>query len=80
MDGRGGAGVAERILPDLVKDLLAGGPVRPQLGLCYRDAGRPVAVPQASGVTLPMDEIPAPRCDEYFDRLSRTTLAHELAD
>ena len=38
-------GEAEHILPGLVKDLFAGGPVRPQPRLCYRDGEGPVAVP-----------------------------------
>ncbi|HEY7677547.1 MAG TPA: RiPP maturation radical SAM protein 1, partial [Candidatus Methylomirabilis sp.] len=35
-------GPAERSLPEMVKDLLAGGPVRPRPGLCCRDGGHPV--------------------------------------
>ena len=41
-------GEAERILPELVRDLLAGGAIRPRPGLCYRDGERSVAVAQAA--------------------------------
>jgi ribosomal peptide maturation radical SAM protein 1 len=72
-------GEAEGVLPGVVKDLLSGGPVRPQPGLCYRDAaGRSVAVPQGDGGTLPMDEIPTPVYDEYFARLAQTRFAAEV--
>jgi hypothetical protein len=42
-------GEAEGVLVDLIRDLLAGGPVRPQPGLCYREEGRPVVVAQVGG-------------------------------
>jgi ribosomal peptide maturation radical SAM protein 1 len=72
-------GEAEGILPGLVKDLLANAPVRPQSGLCYRDTGRRVAVPQAGDGTVPLDEIPTPVYDEYFTRLRGMSFAEEIA-
>jgi ribosomal peptide maturation radical SAM protein 1 len=71
-------GEAERILPDLVRDLLAGGTVRPQPGLCFREGGRSVRIPQAGGAEVAMDEIPTPTFDEYFERLARTSFVAEV--
>jgi ribosomal peptide maturation radical SAM protein 1 len=71
-------GEAERLLPDLVRDLLAGGPVRPASGLCYRDGERSVAVPQAA-TAVTMDDVPEPAFEEYFDRLEKTRFAAEVA-
>jgi ribosomal peptide maturation radical SAM protein 1 len=73
-------GEGERVLPELVRDLLASRPVRPRPGLCYRDPGdgaRQVVVEEAAG-DVPLDEVPTPRYDEYFDRLARTSFAAEL--
>ncbi len=73
-------GPAERSLPEVVKDLIAGGPVRPRPGLCYTDGGHPVAIPEGGAADMPMDEVPTPAYDEYFGRLSQTSFAHDLAD
>lgn len=72
-------GEAERILPELMRDLVAGGPVRPQPGLCYRDGGRPVAIAQARTSDVAKDDLPLPTFDEYFERLAKTSFASELA-
>ena len=72
-------GEAERIVPDLMRDLVTGGPVRPQPGLCYRQDGRSVAVPQTGGLDVTMDDIPTPSFDEYFERLAQTSFAAEIA-
>lgn len=48
-------GEAERVLPELVRNLVAGGPVRPQPGLCYRDGEQAVAVDPAGEATVPME-------------------------
>jgi len=71
-------GEGERVLPGLVRDLLAGGRIRPGPGLCYRDGGQPVAIPQSGAAGVPMDAIPTPRFDEYFERLAKTTFATEV--
>jgi ribosomal peptide maturation radical SAM protein 1 len=71
-------GEAERILPDLVRDLVAGRAVRPQAGLCFREGERAVTIPQATGIPIAMDEIPTPTFDEYFERLAKTSFAAEL--
>jgi ribosomal peptide maturation radical SAM protein 1 len=73
-------GEGERVLPDLVHDLLDRRPPRPQPGLCYRPPGiegGQVVVPEASDV-LPLDEVPTPRYDEYFERLSRTSFGPRI--
>jgi len=71
-------GEAERVLPELVRDLFADGRIRARPGLCYRDGDRPVAIPQSGEAGVPMDEIPTPRFDEYFERLAKTTFATEV--
>jgi ribosomal peptide maturation radical SAM protein 1 len=71
-------GEGERVLVDLVRNVLAGQPIRPQSGLCYRADGRAFAVPQNSEPQVPMEEVPQPTYDDYFDRLARTPLRSEL--
>jgi ribosomal peptide maturation radical SAM protein 1 len=71
-------GEAEAVLPELVGDLLGGRRVRPQPGLCYREGDRSVAVPQSGTASVPMDEVPTPRYDEYFERLAKTSFATEV--
>ena len=72
-------GEGERVLPDLALDLLAGLPARPQPGLCYREpGGEPVVVPEAEQV-MPLDEVPTPRYDDYFERLGRTSFAPRIS-
>jgi ribosomal peptide maturation radical SAM protein 1 len=65
-------GEGELVLPGLVRDLVAGRPVQPQPGLCYRDGDRQVVVDEAPG-TVSIDEVPMPRYDEYFERLAGTS-------
>ena len=71
-------GEGERVFPEIVLDMLAGRAVRPQLGLCYRVDGRSVVVPQANKPQVPMDEVPTPTYDEFFERLGRSPLRAEL--
>jgi ribosomal peptide maturation radical SAM protein 1 len=70
-------GEGERVLPGLVRDLLGGGPVRPQPGLCYREGERSVGIDQP-GPSVPMDEVPAPNFDEYFARLEMTSFRAQV--
>lgn len=72
-------GEAERLLPDLVRDLFAGRPVRPAPGLCYREGDRQVVVPQQPATPVSMDDVPIPIMDEYFERLEKTSFAAEMA-
>jgi ribosomal peptide maturation radical SAM protein 1 len=71
-------GEGERVLVEVVTDILADQPIHPQSGLCYRVDGKPIAVPQKSEPQVPMDEVPAPTYDDYFERLARTPLRSEL--
>jgi ribosomal peptide maturation radical SAM protein 1 len=71
-------GEAERVLPDVVRDLLAGGPIRPQPGLCYRDGERSIVVEQSGGPSVAMDDVPIPNYDEYFERLPQASFAPEI--
>ena len=52
--------------PSDIEDLLAGGPVTPRPGLCYRDGERAVAVEQLADTIVPMNDVPTPIFDEYF--------------
>jgi ribosomal peptide maturation radical SAM protein 1 len=72
-------GEGEIVLPALVHDLVAGGPIRRQPGLCYRDDDRIVVVPEADGPTVPMTDVPVPCYDEYFERLEGASFAADLA-
>src|SRR6185436_5425806 len=72
-------GEAEGVLPDLVRDLFAGGPVRPAPGLCYREGDQQVVVPQQPATPVTMDDVPMPIMDEYFERLEKTSFAAEVA-
>jgi ribosomal peptide maturation radical SAM protein 1 len=71
-------GEGERLLPGLVRDLFAGGPIQPAPGLCYREGGRQVVIPQQPATPVPMDEVPTPMLDEYFERLEKTRFAAEI--
>jgi len=69
-------GEAERVLPQLIKDLSNGG-VRPQPGLCFRENGQRVVIDQV-GSNIPMDDVPLPNYDEFFERLDRSTSGAEI--
>jgi ribosomal peptide maturation radical SAM protein 1 len=71
-------GEGERVFPEVVLDTLAGRTVRPQPGLCYRVDGRSVVVPQETTPQVPMDEVPTPTYEEFFERLERSPLRAEL--
>jgi ribosomal peptide maturation radical SAM protein 1 len=69
-------GEAERVLPQLIKDLSTGG-VRAQPGLCYRENGQRVVIDQ-EGSDIPMDEVPLPNYDEFLQRLGRSDSCAEI--
>jgi ribosomal peptide maturation radical SAM protein 1 len=62
-------GYAERVLPEIMRDILSGVAIRPQPGLCYRQGDQSVAVPEQGAKRPPMDDVPCPDYDEYFMRL-----------
>src|SRR5262245_14428420 len=71
-------GEGERVLVEIAKDIMAGRSIRPQPGLCHRVDRRSVAVPESSRPELPMDEVPTPTYDEYFERVAESQLCAEL--
>jgi ribosomal peptide maturation radical SAM protein 1 len=71
-------GEGERVFPEVVLDVLAGRSVHPHPGLCYRVDGHSVAVPQVDKPQVPMEEVPTPAYEEYFERLERSPLRAEL--
>jgi ribosomal peptide maturation radical SAM protein 1 len=71
-------GEAERTAPEVMRDLLDGGPVRPQPGLCYRVGDCAFAVPEGGGLPVAMDDLPLPNYDEYFERLGKASFAPEI--
>jgi ribosomal peptide maturation radical SAM protein 1 len=71
-------GEAERVLPELVCDLFAGGMIRPHPGLCYREEERRVVIAQGEGAEVTMDEIPMPTYDEYFERLGQNVAQSQI--
>jgi ribosomal peptide maturation radical SAM protein 1 len=70
-------GEGERVLPLLVRDWLSGDAVREQPGLCFRDQ-QGEHVSQQPAVRVPMDEVPPPDYDEYFERLEASPLREEI--
>ena len=71
-------GEGERVLPELVRDLLAGREIGPQPGLCYREEGRRVVIAQGEGAEVAMDGIPMPIYDEYFERLRKNAAQAQI--
>jgi ribosomal peptide maturation radical SAM protein 1 len=71
-------GEGERVFVEVVRAVLEDRSVYPHPGLCYRDAGRSVAVPQQGDPQVLMDEVPTPTYDDYFERLKCTPLRSEL--
>jgi radical SAM superfamily enzyme YgiQ (UPF0313 family) len=62
-------GECESIVADVARDLLAGGPIRPQPGLCLRERGEAVVIPQEGARAVAMDDVPTPDYHDYFDEL-----------
>ena len=72
-------GEGERAFVEVVLDVLNRRAIRPQPGLCYRRGGKRIIVPQDHEPQVPMDEVPAPIYDEFFDRLAVSPLREELS-
>jgi ribosomal peptide maturation radical SAM protein 1 len=70
-------GEAEPVLPQLCRELLAGGAVTPQPGLCYRDGATSVAVPMGATRT-PADQLAIPDYHEFFQRIQRSPLRNDI--
>jgi radical SAM superfamily enzyme YgiQ (UPF0313 family) len=67
-------GEGERVLPRVVRELLAGRPAPALPGVCRRLNGESVAEPEARE-TIPMGEVPEPTFDDYFESLEAITRA-----
>lgn len=71
-------GEGERVLPELLHDIFSGSGIRPQPGLCYWQGERRMVVDQEGGADIPMDEVPLPDYDEYFELLDRSSSSEEI--
>ncbi len=71
-------GEAEGVLCELVQSLLAGAPIPSLSGLCFREGDAIIEVPVTEGPRVAMNEVPVPIFDEYFERLARNELAHQI--
>ena len=72
-------GEGELVLPELLRQFKSGEAISPQPGLCYWNEGESIVIKQAEGGTVPMDDVPMPNYDEYFDRLRRSSFYLEVA-
>ena len=72
-------GEAEGIIAPLFAELLAGEPITPRAGVCYRDLqGIAHVVPRAGAATVAMNDVPAPDFDDYFAQLEESPLRDAL--
>lgn len=70
-------GEGERVVTTLMRDLLSGGKVGRQPGLCLRQGKRSFAIEQNSEGAA-MSEVPFPTYDEYFSRLRKCSFGSEI--
>lgn len=71
-------GEAELVIKSLMSELIAGMPITPRPGLCYRE-GAKVHIVEFDSEALPdMDQVPIPNYDGYFAELKRLEIAAEL--
>ena len=71
-------GEAERVLPQLVLDLVHDSSIVPQAGLCYREGETERIIDPAQNDSVSMDEVPIPVYDEYFHRVERSVISRAL--
>lgn len=71
-------GEAERVLAPLIESMLDRAPIPRLPGLCFRDGERVIEIPVVHDARTAMDDVPVPDFDEYFDRLARGELAHQI--
>lgn len=71
-------GEGERVVAQLMLDLLGGGKVRRQPGLCLREARRRVVVEQTPAAAASLGETPFPVYDEYFARIEKVSFGPEV--
>ncbi|MCA8948879.1 MAG: RiPP maturation radical SAM C-methyltransferase, partial [Planctomycetes bacterium] len=72
-------GEGEPVLETVVRAALAGEPIPALSGLCVRDpTGGTLALPVGARPPVAMDDTPPPDYDEYFERLYRLGLEHDV--
>ncbi len=71
-------GEGERVVAELMTDLLGGGKIRRQPGLCFREGKRRVVVEQTPAGAAPLGETPFPVYDEYFTRIQKVSFGPEV--
>lgn len=71
-------GEGERVVTQLMLDLLGGGKIRRQPGLCLREAKRRVVVEQTPAGAASLGETPFPVYDEYFTRIEKVSFGTEV--
>ena len=73
-------GEGEHALPKLLRNIFAEEPIRPQPGLCFRDAdGKSIVVSQEGGEVVEMDDVPPPKYDEFFAHVARSPLGPQIS-
>lgn len=71
-------GEGEGLLVELMESLRAGAEPPRLAGLCFRGSGGIVEVPSVPEGRVDLDAMPMPVYDEYFERLARSELVHQL--
>jgi ribosomal peptide maturation radical SAM protein 1 len=70
-------GEGEQVVAGLMTDLLSGGLIRRQPGLCYRQGDECFEIEQRPEARA-MDDAPIPNYDEYFDRVRGLSFSSEI--
>ena len=73
-------GEVEHILPDLVRDLIRGGPIGFRPGRCLPVDGLPVVEASAHLSAGELDALPMPDFSDYFDHLAKSSFRDRIAD
>ena len=71
-------GEGERVIAGLIQDILRGGRIRPQPGLCVRQGKRRTTIEQSSESVATISDVPFPNYDEYFDRVREVSFAKDI--
>jgi ribosomal peptide maturation radical SAM protein 1 len=71
-------GEAEHLVVPLMRELVAGTSITPAPGVCFRQGGEEVIVPQGPPPHT-LDDIPPPNYDEYFARLEGMSFRREIS-
>lgn len=73
-------GEADRLLPELLRELVDGVPITRRPGLCFRLGGEVVADAPQNLSAAELEALPFPDFDDYFDRLASTSFRERIAD